>query len=121
LFDVPLGADDDAKRYQEALPLFQLALDFNLKAVGEHDVLSRDGYNNVANTLAWLGREQEAIAVGLKALQLDREDIGPDHPDSIWFENNLANFYDRAHDLVRAEATYRDVLNRARRAFPNGE
>ena len=111
----------DAKRYQEALQLFQLALDFNLKAVGEHNVLSRDGYNNVANTLAWLGREQEAIAVGLKALQLDREDIGPDHPDSIWFENNLANFYDRAHDLARAEATYRDVLIRARRAFTHGE
>ncbi len=111
----------DAKRYQDALPLFHLVLDYSVKSFGEHHTLTREAYNNVADTLAFLGREPEAIANGLKALQLEREDIGADHPDTIWFENNLANYYDRAHDLVHAEATYRDVLERAGRAFRHGE
>ena len=48
-------------------------------------------------------------------------DLGPDHPDTIWFENNLANFYERNHDLATAESTYRDVIARARRVFTKGE
>jgi len=111
----------DAKRYTDALPLFQLALHYELKTHGEHFSMSRVGYNDIANTLAFMGRENEAIALGLKTLQLEREDLGPDHPDTIWFENNLANFYDRAHDLANSEAMYRDVLERARRVFKKGE
>lgn len=111
----------DAKRYQEALPLFQLALDYHVKARGEHFSETRAGYNNVANCLAYMGREKEAIAVGLKTLALERADIGADHPETIWFENNLANFYERDHQLGQAEATYRDVLDRAHRAFKPGE
>jgi non-specific serine/threonine protein kinase len=111
----------DAKRYPEALALFQLALNYHVKTHGDRFVLSRGGYNNVASTLAWMGREPEAIAIGKKALDLERADIGPDHPDTIWFENNLANYYDRAGDLAGSEAIYRDVLERAHRAFHNGE
>ena len=111
----------DAGRYAEALPLFQLAPDYHVKTRGEHFSLSREGNNNVANTLAFMGREPEAIALGLRTLALERTDLGPDHPDTIWFENNLANFYERNHDLAAAEATYRDVLARARRVFVKGE
>ena len=111
----------DAGRYSDALPLLQLALDYHVKTRGEHFSLSREGYNNVANTLAFMGREHEAIALGVKTLALERQDIGPDNPATIWFENNLANFYDRAHDLADAEATYLDVVNRARRVFTKGE
>jgi non-specific serine/threonine protein kinase len=111
----------DAKQYADALPLLQTALDYHLKTRGEHFTMSREGYNNIANTLAFMGREKEAIALGVKTLQLEREDLGPDHPDTIWFENNLANFYERADDLPNAEATYRDVLARARRVFTKGE
>ncbi|HEX4158580.1 MAG TPA: tetratricopeptide repeat protein [Rhizomicrobium sp.] len=111
----------DAGHYADALPLFQLALNYHVKTRGEHFSMSREGYNNVANTLAFLGREPEAIALGLKTLALERADLGPDHPDTIWFENNLANFYERDHDLATAEATYRDVLARARRVFTKGE
>jgi non-specific serine/threonine protein kinase len=111
----------DAKRYAEALPLFQLALDFHVKNRGELFALSRAGYNNIASTLAWMGREKEAIATGQKVLVLERQALGADHPETLWFENNLANYYDRARDFADAEATYRDVLARARRAFTKGE
>ncbi|HEX3666414.1 MAG TPA: tetratricopeptide repeat protein [Rhizomicrobium sp.] len=111
----------DAGRYAEALPLLRLALDYHVRTHGEHFTLSREGYNNVANTLAFMGREPEAIALGLKTLALERKDLGPDHPDTIWFENNLANFYERNRDLATAEATYRDVVARARRVFTKGE
>jgi len=60
-------------------------------------------------------------AIAWWALRLERQDLGPDNPDTIWFENNLANFYDRAHDLRSAESTSPDVLARARRVFTKGE
>ncbi len=111
----------DAKRYAEALPLLQLALDFHVRTRGETFTMSRAGYNNVANTLAFMGREQDAIAVGRKALALESQALGPDHPETLWFENNLANYYDRAHDFAKAEEIYRDVLARAQRVFRHGE
>jgi tetratricopeptide (TPR) repeat protein len=111
----------DAGRYAQALPLLQLALDFHVKTRGESFSMSRAGYNNVANTLAFMGREQDAIEVGRKALTLESQALGPDHPETLWFENNLANYYDRAHDLAKSEEIYRDVLARAQRAFRHGE
>ncbi len=110
----------DDKNYAQALPLLQLALNYHIKTRGEHFTLTRAGYNNVANTLAFMGREKEAIAIGLKTLLLQRADLGADHPDTIWFENNLANFYDRDRNFAMAEATYRDVLARAQRTFGPG-
>jgi len=37
----------------------QLALNYHIKTRGEHFTLTRAGYNNVANTLAFMGREKE--------------------------------------------------------------
>lgn len=111
----------EEKHYAEALALFRLALNYHIRTRGDHFVLTLAGYNNVANTLAFMGREKEAIAVGQKTLELQRADNGPDHPDTIWFENNLANFYDRDGNFPMAEATYRDVLQRAQRTFKHGE
>jgi tetratricopeptide (TPR) repeat protein len=111
----------DAKRYDDALPLFQRALDYHVKARGELFALSRSGMNNIAGTLAFMGRETEAIAMGQKVLVLERQVLGADHPETIWFENNLANYYDRARNFAEAEATYRDVVARSRRTFTKGE
>ncbi len=111
----------DAKRYDEALAILQLALDYHVKTRGENFTLSRMGLNNVANTLAFMGRVPEAIEKQKKALELQREAVGVDHPDTLWLENNLANFYDRNGDLAQAEATYRDAIERGRRQFTKGE
>ena len=111
----------DAKRYDEALATFQLALDYHVKTRGESFTLSRMGLNNIANTLAFMGRVSEAIPMQQKALDLQRSSVGADHPDTLWLENNLANFYDRNGDLAKAEATYRDTIERGRRQFTKGE
>jgi len=98
-----------------------LALDYHVKTRGEDFVLSLSGANNVANTLAFLGRADEAIALQRKVVEIERRTTGPDQPDMLWFENNLANFYDRAGHLAEAESTYRDIVCRGRGQFTKGE
>ena len=68
-----------------------------------------------------MGRMQEAVADGQRVYQLQRDSLGADQADTIWFENNLANFQHLAQNLQAAEATYRDVVSRARRTFSHGE
>jgi hypothetical protein len=99
----------------------RLALDFNVKAHGENFTLPRDILNNIANTYAFAGHETGVIAAGEKALALERAALGPHHGDTIWYENNLADYYHRAGRLADAEATYRDTLTRARATFTHGE
>jgi tetratricopeptide (TPR) repeat protein len=110
-----------AKRYDEALALLHNALDYDLRTRGETFVASRTLYNDIANTLAFMGREKEAIATGQKALDLQRRAEGDNHPDTLWLENNLADFYHRDGDLAHAEALYRDLVARARKVFVHGE
>jgi non-specific serine/threonine protein kinase len=110
-----------AKRYDEALALLHSALDYDLRTRGEMFVASRNLYNDIANALAFMGREKEAIAIGEKALDLQRRADGDNHRDTLWLENNLADFYHRDGDLAHAEALYRDLVARGRKVFVNGE
>jgi tetratricopeptide (TPR) repeat protein len=110
-----------AKRWDDALAAMHIALDYNVRTRGEDFVASRQGFNDIANVLAFTGREKEAIAMGRKALDLQRRALGPDHPDTLWFQNNLADYYHRDNNLAQAESLYRDLVTRARLVFPHGE
>ncbi len=115
------AAYGEQKRYDEGLALLRTALDFNVRTRGELFEQSRAGMNNIANMLAFMGRAREAIPMGEKALALYRQARGPDNADTIWVENNLADYYHRIGDLPHTEALYRDVLARAQRVFKPGE
>ena len=109
------------KHYADALPKFQLALDYNVKTFGEAFGGAREDMNDLAYVYAGLGQFDEAIKLQERAVALDAKTIGADHPDALWREKSLGGFYERSGDRPKAEAIYRDVLARARGRFVNGE
>jgi non-specific serine/threonine protein kinase len=108
-------------RYDDALAVLHAALDYHLRTQGEMFTATRMGYNDIANALAFAGRAKEAIPMGQKAFDLQRRALGPDAADTLWFENNLADYYHRDGNLAEAETLYRDIVARARTTFPPGQ
>ncbi len=109
------------KRYAEAVPQFQLALDYNVKTFGEEFSGAREDMNDLAYAEAGLGQFAEAIALQERAVALDAKTIGADHPEALWREKSLGGFHERAGELDKAETIYRDVVARARGRFTAGE
>jgi non-specific serine/threonine protein kinase len=111
----------EAGRYGEAVPLLRASLAFTEHAHGENFEFTRHGINLLAKTLSDAGDSREALLLGERALRLQRAAQGPDNEDTLWIEGNLAEEYRKSGDLARAEATYDDVVARARRVFTHGE
>ncbi len=109
------------KRYDDALPYLREALAYNLATRGEMFEGTYEGYNNIANVLASLGRNEEAIAAGQKAFDLERRAAGPNNPDTLWFENNLATYYLKDGNSAEAIRVWTDVVRRGRSQFTHGE
>lgn len=109
-------------RNAEALPLFQLYLDFQRHNGAPSDTpkLARS-LNNVAMTLVHLDRAGEALPLAREALKLDHDSVGPDHPDSLMHGMNLALVADAAGRAAEAEALARAALAGARRQYRHGE
>ncbi|MBA4284450.1 MAG: hypothetical protein C0434_02825, partial [Xanthomonadaceae bacterium] len=109
-------------RNAEALPLFQIYLDFQRSNGAPSDTpkLARS-LNNVAMTLLRLNRAGEALPLAREALKIDHDSVGPDHPDSLLHGMNLALIADAADRGSEAEALARAALAGARRQYRNGE
>ena len=104
----------DLKRPADALPLFQLALDYNQRTHGDDFIGTRESLNNVAHADAGLGRLDEAIALEGNVVEIEKRLGGPDHVDAIWHVDDVAGFYARKGDAKTAESLYREVIARAR-------
>ncbi len=109
------------KRYDEAVPLYQLAIDYDTKNYGEEFSGTREAMNNLAFDYIRLGRVADAIQLQEKVVALDAKTLGSNHQDALWRRKSLGGFYEQAGDLAKAEATYRAVLEDARRLFVGGE
>ena len=109
------------QRYADAVPEFQLALDYDVKNFGEEFVSSREVMNDLAYVLSRVDRTDEAIKLQERVVALDVKTVGADHPDALWRKKSLGGFYERAGNVAKAEEIYRDVLARARLRFTSGE
>jgi non-specific serine/threonine protein kinase len=109
------------KQYDLSLQALQATLEYSVRTRGEMAPLSIAAVNNIASTLANMGRTAEAVAMARKSLDLERRSSGPDSPDTIWSENNLASNLEKDGKLAEATDMYRDVLRRARAVFTHGE
>src|SRR5262249_45332641 len=58
------------------------------------------------------GRTAAAIALLEATFKARQSQLGPDHPDTLTVQNNLASAYEERGELARAGAIYRDLLAR---------
>jgi serine/threonine protein kinase/tetratricopeptide (TPR) repeat protein len=81
--------------------------------------------SDVLDDLAMVyGREQQwALAKQTyeRALAVDRQMLGDDHPRVAWYLNNLAVVAQNMGDLKKAESLYRDAIRRMERAYGVGD
>jgi len=109
------------QRYADAVPQFQLALDYHIKTRGEEFTGSRENMNDLAYALSGLGRHEEAIKLQQRVVDLDAKTVGADQAEALWREKSLGHFQEVAGHLAEAEQTYRSVIARARPVFTKGE
>jgi non-specific serine/threonine protein kinase len=114
-------ADFRAGKYADGLAAYRAVLDYSTRAEGETASLSIAAMNNMAQTLAKMGRTQEAIGLAEKALDMWRRTVGPDAANTLRAERNLAMDCRQSGDLRRAETLLRDVVARSQRIFTHGE
>ena len=76
--------------YQEALAYHKNSYEKFLNLLGEEKEDTISAMNNLALTLNYLGRNDEALELQHKAFDLYKKNLGDDHPYTITAMNNLA-------------------------------
>ena len=107
-----LGANRMAEsRYEEALAMFERALEIRTSDPSDDDPLSITfPRTHVGIASMRLGRYEQAVQALDANLQLQLEILGPGHIDLAMTRTNLANALERQGDLVAAESNLRAAL-----------
>jgi tetratricopeptide (TPR) repeat protein len=104
-------------RYEEALPLYQQALEISLEQLGERHPDVATSYNNLAGLYTSMGRYEEAEKLFKKTLALRLEILPENHPnimESYWW---LAMIASRQENYEVAIAHYQQAINIAQKTF----
>ncbi len=70
-------------RFDEALPLYNRALEIDRRSLGEGHISVALGLNNLALLHYDRGAYVEALAILQRALVIEEQALGPEHPDLI--------------------------------------
>ena len=68
-----------------------------------------EAYNQFSELYAQ-GRYQEAVPFAEKAVRLNKQEIGPDHPTTATLLNDLANLYHAQGRYAEAEPLYQRAV-----------
>ncbi|KAJ1475520.1 Tetratricopeptide repeat-domain-containing protein [Baffinella frigidus] len=95
------GVHEKKFHYDEALALYQKAVDIWIKKYGseEHADVA-DCYNNMAALSLQLEKPQEALALFKKSQDIRIKVFGPDHPDVVVAQNNMKAVYNTGTKTV---------------------
>jgi tetratricopeptide (TPR) repeat protein len=104
-------------KYEEALPLFQKALEIRLGQLGERHPSVAASYNNLAYLYESMRRYKEALPLSQKALEISLEQLGERHPDVATTYNNLAALYSSMGRYEEAIAHYQKAINIAQQTL----
>lgn len=99
--------------YEEALPLCKRALAIREKRHGpDHPDVAKQ-LNNLALLCVNLGRFDEVHQYYSRAIDIYEKALGPNDPVVYKTKNNLASALYKKSDFKRADAIYKEVINRA--------
>jgi CHAT domain-containing protein/tetratricopeptide (TPR) repeat protein len=82
-----------ARRYQEALPLFQRALQIREKALGQEHADTARSLNNLAVLYADMGAYEQALPLAQRAIKIREKALGPEHLNTARSLDNLAELH----------------------------
>ena len=106
---LPLANDlHDAGRFTEVLAVVDRLRSFVTD--GEDSAEKAAVLNLQANTLAALGKFDEAVPLYHRALAIREQVLGPEHPNTATSLNNLAVLYDTQGLYAQAEPLYQRAL-----------
>jgi len=97
-------------RYEEALPLYQKALEIYLGQLGKRHPYVATSYNNLASLYESMGKYEEALPLYQKALEIRLEQLGERHADVATSYNNLATLYSSMGRYEEALPLYQKAL-----------
>jgi tetratricopeptide (TPR) repeat protein len=66
--------------------------------------------NNLAGCYSALGRHADAVELGQKTLALAKATFGPDHPNTLGYQDTLAHIYKKCGRLSEAVKLYEEVV-----------
>lgn len=99
--------------YEDALPLCKRALAIREKRYGpDHPDVAKQ-LNNLALLCVNLKRFDEVHQYYSRAIEIYEKALGPNDPVVYKTKNNLASVYYKKGDFKRADAIYKEVINRA--------
>jgi non-specific serine/threonine protein kinase/serine/threonine-protein kinase len=107
-------------RLSEAEQIFRDTLDGRVRVLGELHLVTARTYDNLGLILSDQREFEEAERLQRRALSILEQILGPDNPDTIICENNLADTVVGLGRAAEAETIMADVVRRARNSLPAG-
>ncbi len=99
-----------ARKYDEARPLVEHALEIREKALGPEHPAVAVSLNNLANLYHNKGDYTRAEPLHQRALGIREKTLGPEHPNVAASLNNLANLYHDKGDYAKGELLHQRAL-----------
>lgn len=94
----------DARRYDEAIPLAERALELRDRILGPNALDVASSLNALADLCRFKAKHVRAVALHLRALAIRETRLGSEHPAVAESLHNLAIVYALAEDYARAES-----------------
>ena len=98
------------RRYKEAIPYAEQALEIRKKVLGEENRYTAGSYHNLGWLYYLLGNYREAEPLYLKALEIKKKVIGEEFSDTAVTYHDLAVLYRALGNYAKAEPLYLKAL-----------
>jgi len=106
------------KRYRDAEPLARRLLETTIETRGEHDYAAWKAMDALGNIMSGLEDHAQAATFHERAYEYARQQLGPDHPDVLYAQNNHARALQELGEFDRAADLLADAVERFERAAP---
>ncbi|CAN5192325.1 hypothetical protein BH10PSE17_BH10PSE17_18780 [soil metagenome] len=117
-FLLKLGeADNSSGHFTEAVPLFEGLLAHYTERYGDRDARAITAMQALGASLAFSGRNDEALRILLDGTRIAGETLGENHDISLQVAGELAGVYDNLKRYDEAEALYKRVLETRLKQF----
>ena len=97
------------------------ALAMRRRIYGDHGFPVAETLNDLGLGIDAFGRSDEAMVMLKEALEIHREVLGKEHPDSLHILGNVAAMHRDAGEYVEAEPLYRECLEHWMKIHPEGD